>query len=206
MKALARALEEKLDKNVDRLFKKSEQKPKLNVNQVQNTIGIKLDSLSKLLKLYPYDTHGQLQQPLKPLSEKEVEAVHVICPASMECQTITCSHHSILLETRDRDVPEVTLIKNMKIYNRVHVLSGKCPTCGTVYYGDHESSQQNGMEGGRSKFYLNFAKYLKVGQSLWVDRIFSGAVINGTYSFHASSASFAEFFGMIPFGQLRKII
>ena len=73
------------------------------------------------------------------------------------------------------------------------MLSGKCPTCGTVYYGDHESSQQNGTEGGRSKFYSNFAKYLKVGQNLWVDHIFSGAVINGTYSFHASSASFAEF-------------
>jgi len=40
---------------------------------------------------------------------------------------------------------------------------------------------------------LNGAKYLKVGQKLWVDRSFSGAVIGGTYSFHASSAAFAEF-------------
>jgi hypothetical protein len=32
-----------------------------------------------------------------------------------------------------------------------------------------------------------------VGQSVWVDRVFSGAVINGIYSFHASSAAFAEF-------------
>jgi len=151
---------------------------------VQNAVGIKLDSLSKLLKLYPYGTHGQLQQPLKPLSEKEIEAVHVICPASMKCQTITCEHQSILLETRDGDVPRVTLIKDMKIYNRVHVLSGKCFTCGTIYYGDHESSQQNGAEDGRSKFYLNSTKYLKVGQSLLVDHIFSRAVINGTYSFH----------------------
>jgi hypothetical protein len=80
----------------------------------------------------------------------------------------------------------------MKIYSGVHVLSGKCPTCGTRYYADHESSQQD-AHGDRRKFYLNSAKYLKVGQGLWVDRIFSGAVINGTYSFHASSASFAEF-------------
>jgi hypothetical protein len=43
------------------------------------------------------------------------------------------------------------------------------------------------------RFYLNSAKYLKIGQSIWVDRIFSGAVINGIYSFHASSSSFAEF-------------
>jgi len=32
-----------------------------------------------------------------------------------------------------------------------------------------------------------------VGQSVWVDRVFSGGVINGIYSFHASSAAFAEF-------------
>jgi hypothetical protein len=45
----------------------------------------------------------------------------------------------------------------------------------------------------REILYLNSAKYLKVGQSLWVDQSFSGTVINATYSFHASSAAFAEF-------------
>ena len=192
MKALVRALEEKLGRDVDSIFKSSEQKPKMNVNQVQNTIGIKLDILTKLLGLYPYDSHGQSQQMLKPVSDKDIEPIHVICPVSMQCQTISCNHWSLLLDSRDRDVPQVTLIKGMKIYNGVHVLSGKCPTCGTRYYADHESSQQDG-HGERRRFYLNSAKYLKVGQSLWVDCIFSGAVINGTYSFHASSASFAEF-------------
>jgi hypothetical protein len=42
MKALARALEERLGKDVDSLFKTPEQKPKLDVNQVQNAIGTKL--------------------------------------------------------------------------------------------------------------------------------------------------------------------
>ena len=32
-----------------------------------------------------------------------------------------------------------------------------------------------------------------MGQSIWIDCVFSGAVINATYSFHASSAAFAEF-------------
>jgi hypothetical protein len=73
MKALARALEEHLGKNVDKLFQKSEQKADLNNNQVQNAIGIKLDSLSKMLKLYPYDTHGQHQRMLKPLSGKDID-------------------------------------------------------------------------------------------------------------------------------------
>ena len=193
MKALVRALEEKLADNVDRLFKKSEQKPKLDANQVQNAIGIKLDSLSKLLKLYPYDSHGKYQRALKPVSEKDIEPALVICPISMQCQTMSCNHRSIRLDTRDRDVPRVTLIKGTKIYDGVHVLSGKCSTCETKYYADHESSQQNGAGSDKTKFYLNSAKYLKVGQGLWVDRIFSGAVVNGTYSFHASSASFAEF-------------
>ena len=73
------------------------------------------------------------------------------------------------------------LIKGTKIYDRVHVLSGKCPTCETKYYADHESSQHNGVQDGRTRFYLNSAKYLKVGQSIWIDRVFSGAVINAEF-------------------------
>jgi len=34
---------------------------------------------------------------------------------------------------------------------------------------------------------------LKIGQSLYVDQVFSNAVINGTYSFYASTAAYAEF-------------
>jgi hypothetical protein len=102
MKALARALKENLGEEADRLFQKSEQKQMLNVNQVQNAIGIKLDSLSKMLKLYPYDAHGQPRQMLKPVSEKDIEPVHVICPASMQCQTMSCNKRSICLDTRDR--------------------------------------------------------------------------------------------------------
>ena len=78
MKALGQALEERLDKNADRWFQKSKKKHMLNANQVQNAIGIKLDSLSKLLKLYPYDTHRQPGWMLKPVSEKDIEPDHVM--------------------------------------------------------------------------------------------------------------------------------
>jgi len=98
-------LEENLGKDADRLFQKSEQKQALNVNQVQNSIGIKLDAWSKMLKLYPYDAYGQSRQMLKPVSEKDIEPVHVICPASMQCQTMSCNQRSIRLDTRDCDVP-----------------------------------------------------------------------------------------------------
>jgi hypothetical protein len=43
------------------------------------------------------------------------------------------------------------------------------------------------------KVYLNSAKYLKVGQNIWIDRTFSKAVLNGSYHFHASVSAFAEF-------------
>jgi len=41
--------------------------------------------------------------------------------------------------------------------------------------------------------YLNSAKYLRAGKSLWVDRTFSRAVLNGIYSFHASSSAYSDF-------------
>jgi len=40
---------------------------------------------------------------------------------------------------------------------------------------------------------LNSASYIKIGQELWVDHIFSKAVVNGTYSFHASASAYMEF-------------
>jgi hypothetical protein len=42
--------------------------------------------------------------------------------------------------------------------------------------------------------YLNSAKYLKVGQALWVDQLFSHGVLNGIYSFHASAAAYGEYY------------
>jgi len=45
----------------------------------------------------------------------------------------------------------------------------------------------------RDKVYLNDAPYIKIGQQLWVDRVFSKAVINATYSFHASASAFTQF-------------
>ena len=44
-----------------------------------------------------------------------------------------------------------------------------------------------------SRVYLNSAKYLKVGQKLWVDWLFANGVVNGMYSFHASAAAYTDF-------------
>jgi hypothetical protein len=45
--------------------------------------------------------------------------------------------------------------------------------------------------------------YLKVGQSLWIDRVFSNAVVNGMYSFHASAAAYKDYWNN-SFGVLSK--
>jgi hypothetical protein len=44
-----------------------------------------------------------------------------------------------------------------------------------------------------SKVYLNTARYLKVSKNTWVDQSFSHAVVSGVYHFHASVASYAEY-------------
>ena len=191
IKSLARVLKDRLADSVDDMFQSGDRKSHLSDDQVISRIGIKLDSFAKLLKLDPYDKYGQFQGKLKPISEQNIEPVYVICPESSECETGDCNSHAVLKSTRERDTSRVTLIKGTKIYDDVPVLSGHCPTCLTTYHADHERFQNS--DGIWTKLYLNSAKFLKVGQNIWVDRVFSCAVLNGTYHFHASTSAFAEF-------------
>jgi hypothetical protein len=191
IKALARAVEERLQGDTDMLFHDEESKSS-HPNQVTTSIGLKLDQFSKLLGLHPHDDNKKLEK-LKPISNTAIEPVYIICPQSMECETVSCRPRSLFQDTRERDIGRVTLIKDGQFHTGVHVLCGKCPECDTRYYADHEASWQDNSHRVQMKFYLNSAKYLKVGQNIWVDRNFSSAVINGTYSFHASSSAFAEF-------------
>jgi hypothetical protein len=69
-----------------------------------------------------------------------------------------------------RDIPQVALIKGCTTYANVPVLTGECPKCKSLYFADHEHVAEQG--GKYSRVYLNNARYLKVGQALWVDRVF----------------------------------
>ena len=190
LKSLARALQEKLGEGNTKLFKKDERK---QLSEKENIDGVtqKLDGLAKLLDLYPYDSDGQFQGKIKAVSYKSIKAAQVICPISITCETTSCNPRSLLQNTRLRDIPRVTLIKGSEIYENVQVLTGHCPSCQTTYHADHERVLQEGNR--HTRVYLNSAKYLKVGQSLWVDRVFSNAVVNGMYSFHASASAFTEY-------------
>jgi len=91
------------------------------------------------------------------------------------------------------------LIKGTTIHKKVHVLSGKCSHCDARYHADHEGVDQ--ASGRRNKIYLNSAKYVKVGQNIWVDRSFSNAVVNGMYSFYALAAAYTDYWSN-TFGQV----
>ena len=71
-------------------------------------------------------------------------------------------------------------------------MTGKCPLCDTRYSADRERFLDP-KDNNWKRLYINNARYLKVGQNLWVDRSFSKAVMNGMFSFHASSQAYTQF-------------
>ncbi|PPQ86498.1 hypothetical protein CVT26_008260, partial [Gymnopilus dilepis] len=82
--------------------------------------------------------------------------------------------------------------KENTVFYDVPVLTGRCSVCSTTYHGDRERFKHARYDLWNN-CYLNSAKYLKVGQSVWVDRIFGQGVINGTYNFHASASAYMQY-------------
>ena len=99
----------------------------------------------------------------------------------------------LFTSTRDHDMSYATLIKGTQVYDDSPVVAGQCSKCKTIYYADHEHSVHDQRP---MKLYLNSAKFLKVGQKVWVDRVFANAVVNGMDNLHASTSAFVEFWNM----------
>jgi hypothetical protein len=191
MKCLSRALYERISKQgtEEMLFTSSELLQFTDEEKRITPLTIKLDELAAALNLIP-KTKKVPKKKLLPISQKEIKPVLVICPRSVICEDMDCSSRSLVQKTKIRDIPKVTLIKGTAIYKNVPLLTGECPKCLTLYSADHERVLKNTAN---KDVYLNSALYLKVGQSLWVDRIFSAAVLNGMYSFHGSASAIGEF-------------
>jgi hypothetical protein len=189
IKALARTLQKQINTHQTRPLKMKNAAQGIDEEQA---LGLKLDSLAKVLGLHPYDSTEQFRGKLRPISHKSIQPALIICPNAMECQTLACKSRSLQQITSIRDIPYVTLIKETITYEDVPVLTGQCAICKTKYSADHERAIEGEQKTPR-RLYLNSAKYLKVGQSLWVDRSFSQAVWNGLYSFHASAAAYTEY-------------
>ena len=177
------------------LFTESEH-PEHSEDGLVTPLTAKIDKLTDVLKLNPFSKSGKLKKKKhQPISHQEITAIHFICPQSMQCEDIKCDPHGLLQATRELDIPKVTLIKGNKIYKNVVVLSGRCSKCETLYYADYESLDRN--TDNPQRVYLNSAKYLKVGHSVWVNRVISSTVVNAMYSFHASAAAYTEFWNNI---------
>ena len=191
MNVLSHSIQQKITKKrMKSLFKTDEMPEDLFGDEATELTSTKLNAFANLLSLNPYDSDGIFQQKLYPISNESIEPVLVLCPTSYQCMDGACEPRSLLMSNHANQVPEVTLIKGTKIFKNVSVLSAYCPKCKTTYFVDHEAY---GETNDRKKTYLNDAVYLKVGQSTYVDRVFSNAVVNGIFSFHASTAAYAEF-------------
>lgn len=193
MKNLARALQDRLGQDTNQLFQRYDIGRGMTNDQVLTIMCTKLVTLAQVLQFYPKDGHGNFLGKLKPVSQKAIQPTLIICPSSAECETITCNPRSLLQVSKTRDIPKVTLIKDFVMHENALVLTGKCPVCRTLYHADHERTPNLAEMNQWNRIYLNSARYFKVGQSLWVDRLFSNAVLNSMYSFHASAAAYTEF-------------
>ena len=159
-----------------------------------NMLSGKLDKMAICLKLSPYNGRGNYKGKLLPISHHEIEPAYVICPTSFICGTLDCQPRCLVQSTQERDIPMVALIKGHTVHQNVPVLTGKCPRCKTLYAADHERYRDTStIQNNLKRVYLNSAKYLKIGKSLWVDRLFSTSAINAMYNFHASASAYAEY-------------
>ena len=191
MNVLSHSIQQNITKKrMKSLFTADEMPEDLLGDEATELTSIKLNAFADCLGLNPYNSDGVFQRKLYPISNESIEPILVLCPTSYQCMDGECQPRSLLMLTRTNQVPKVTLIKGTKIFKNVSVLSAHCPRCKTCYFVDHETY---GQSNDRQKTYLNDAVYLKVGQSTYVDRVFSNAVVNGIFSFHASTSAYAEF-------------
>ena len=154
----------------------------------------KLSKLSQVLMLYPYNHKEKFTGTLKPISHKSTQPALLICPNTSVCLTSGCNYSCLYKSSSSiQDIAYATLIEDTTIHSRVQVLGGKCSTCKTIYYADHECIPESKPEIAK-QFYLNSARYLKIGKNLWVDRKFSTGVLNATYDLHASTAGWMNHF------------
>ena len=189
MQALSRALMHKLKGDFKMLFHDKEVPDE--ENQQVTKLCTKLDKFALLLNMTPYDHRNVFKGKLLPVSYDAIQGIPTICPDTSICLNAQCEPRGLLQASMLRDIPLVTLIKDNTVFQDVPVLTGRCTTCDTTYHGDHEKFRDK--HNIWNKCYLSSARFLKVGQSLWVDQKFSHSVLSATYNFHASTSAFMQF-------------
>lgn len=145
----------------------------------------RMERMAKLLQLWPYYNDGH-KKTVVSFSSTAIQPTYIICPSTNVCETSTCKPYGLQCTTRDQDAPQVHLIKGSMVYNNAYVYNGQCNHCKVTYTADSEHDTQ-------SECYVNSAKYLKLGAITWADRIFCAGVVNGMYSFHASTGAYMDY-------------
>jgi len=190
------AVKKRLDEDQSPLLKESDIDQAGSEEKETIAVGMKMDALARVLGLCPINKAGGFKGKLRPVSQKQIQPVYTLCPNAATCHTASCNQATLYQHTRPKDVPLVRLIKNFGVFDEVPVYSGHCKVCNTTYYADHERASTE-IEGNHERLYLNSAKYIKIGQQLWVDRAFTRAVLDGMYTFHASAAAYSEFWNLL---------
>jgi len=188
MKTLAHGLRERLDNDLDEIFKHGQ----YTESTWAGDFAQKLDKFTVFLGLTPYKPNGVFHRKISSISQKSILPVRLICPPNVTCTTGSCKPYHLSLSTRIRDIPQVQLIEGSLVYEKAYPLTGKCTVCKTRYHPDHEAYTTPNSNRAREVF-INSARYLKIGTSLWVDRVFSGAILSGMYHFHASANAYTQF-------------
>ena len=153
MQALSRAIMHQLKGDFKMLFHDKEL-PEEKTQQITK-LSTKLDGFASLLHLTPYDHKNKFTGKLLPVSYDAIQGIPTICPDTPICLNANCEPRGLLQGSMLRDIPLVTLIKENTVYQDVPVLSGKCTTCDTTYYSDHERFKDS--HGIWNKCYLNSA-------------------------------------------------
>ncbi|PPR04450.1 hypothetical protein CVT24_013256, partial [Panaeolus cyanescens] len=126
-----------------------------------------------------------------------IDPVYVIAPTIFQCQSPNCKPRSLHFYMKHDDVAQVNLIKASVYHPYSYVVGARCghdttSGCKTTYLPDTQYQSIPGSNRKEETLHPN-ARFLKLGQSLWSDRIFSSAVCNATYNLHASSTAYKEF-------------
>jgi hypothetical protein len=87
---LLQALQMRLEDEADFLLKEE-----VDSSSMTNVLATKLDSLSKILKLDPYNRLEAFERKHKPIDENDIAPVHIVCPMTMECETDQCQSCAI---------------------------------------------------------------------------------------------------------------
>lgn len=160
-------------------------------------------AMEALVELAQLEQYTQTGGSIPSIDESSIEPCTFLTPTRTSCRVGRCAGVALKLQGRERDIPNITLIRGTQVSHKAYVIAGTCLNCKSIYYTDH--STHSNTENVTERYYTSTAPFLKIGQSIWVDRQFSSSVLNGLYSF-ASASSFVEFWlrSFWPGGKLTR--